>query len=162
MIVPPDILGQVKRQALFPDAPFGSQLALQISPEAFQAIDMVSGPVAVLAFAVFHDPMDIALGCNPGIASPGIGADDRAVLDLFADEGQKGLGPDIGYDLCPDLATPAEDTEDWGLAGSSSSLGGFGALGSSLVLPLATQVGFVHLYDAAEDFWDIVRHEASH
>jgi len=56
MVVAPDVLGQVERQALAPNAALGGQPALEVAPEAFQAVDVpLAAPIR--AGTVVHEPV---------------------------------------------------------------------------------------------------------
>ena len=104
MVVAPDVLGQIERQPSLADAAFGGQPALQVAPEALQAVDVAAVSIAELALPMRHQAMDVAVGRNPRVARPGVRADDRPAVDSSSEQGQECLGRHVRDDLRPHLA----------------------------------------------------------
>ena len=65
MIVAPDRLGDRERQPLGANATLGGQLALDVAPESFEAVEMHAGTTAKLALVMVHQPVD-----RPHLADP--------------------------------------------------------------------------------------------
>jgi len=157
MIISPHILRQIEGQLVSSDASFGRQPPLEITPESFQAIDVVL-PRSVVAFRVVNQTVDIPLGGDPRIALPGIGVDGRAPLDVPANQGPQGPSLHIRYHPSPHLATSTENPKDWGFGGSPSPLSSQCPSVSTLVLPSSTQVGFVDLHLSLKDRRHLPQH----
>jgi len=161
VIVAPDVLGQVPRQALAPNAALGRQPALEVAPEALQAVDVPAPAIAELALAVGYEPVDIALGRDARVAEPGVRTDDRAASHSSTNQWQQGLGLHIGHDLRPDLAAPAEDAEDRRLGRAAAPLGAGATFGPPLVLPRAPEIGLVDLDGTAKARRHLLRHRVA-
>src|SRR5215831_6902697 len=112
MVVAPDILGDVERQSLSPDATLRREPTLDIAPEPFQSVDVCSVATAKLAQIMLHQAMHRALGRDAGIEVQGIGPDDRAAAHVRANQGIPRVDGQIGHDLRPHLPASAEDAED--------------------------------------------------
>src|SRR3989338_3456633 len=151
MVVAPDVLGQIERQSLATDTAFGGQPALEVAPEAFQAID-VPFAMAVGTRTVPHQPVDVALQGDAGIAGEGIGPDGRARADSSTDQRPQRRPTHVGDDLRPDLAAAAENPEDGGLEGRAPALwAGATRRPVAAIAPPTAHVGLVDLHRASKD-----------
>ena len=112
MVVAPDILGDVERQSLSPDATLRRESTLDIAPAPFQSVDVCAVATAKLAQIMLHQAMHRALGRDAGIEVQGIGPDDRAAAHVRANQGIPRFDGQIGHDLRPRLPASAEDAED--------------------------------------------------
>ena len=161
MVVPPDVLRQVERQALLANPTFGRQPALQVAPEPLQAVDVGAARASVLPLAVLDQTMHVALGGNPRVAGQGVRADGRAAADPSSDQRQERPGGHVGHDLRPHLAVATEDAEDRRLGRAAATLGAQCTDHPAFVAPRATHVGLVHLDRAPEDRWDLAGHRSA-
>lgn len=84
MIVSPDILCLVQRQALPSDTAFGCQSLVQVTPEALQPVDMAVFLAAegLVGLPWKDQSVHIAPGGNTRVAGDCVGADCRPRRDL--------------------------------------------------------------------------------
>src|SRR3989338_6617421 len=158
MVVAPDVLGQVERQALPPDAALGGQAALQVAPEALEAVD-VALAATIRAGTVAHEPVDVALGGDAGVAGEGVGPDGGPHAHPSTDQRLQGQAAHVRHDLGPHLPAAAENPEDRRLERSAPSLG-TRATGRPMpaIAPRAAHVGLVDLHGAPEHRRDLPHH----
>lgn len=161
MIVAPYILSQIQRQSFPADSTLGCQLSFQISPKAFQAINMVAFFIYILFLAMVNQAMNIAFGRNTSVRFPGIRKDGRSWLHPSRNQRHQSIGFHVRNHLSPDPPAPAQDPKYWGLGSTSASLGWLPFISFPLVLPLAAYVGLVYLYLAAKHLWNILQHFSS-
>ena len=89
-----------------------------VAPERLNAVDVVFAPCEFVVAVVDPEVLVKADVDQAVIATPTIGMDDGARVDLAPDHClQRGFGA-IGDDFGVDLALAFQDTEDDGLAGS--------------------------------------------
>ena len=152
MIVSPHIFPQVQRQFFPSNSPFGGQFPLQVTPETFQPIDVVSFPVAVLFLSVVHQAVNKSPGGDSRIGSPGIRTDGRTGGDLPGDEGLKGSCFYVVHHLSLDGTVPAQDPEDRLFLRASSPFRSLVPDDFPPVFPLSSEIGLVHFHCPGEDF----------
>lgn len=89
-------------QTFFPDSTFGSELAFQVTPETFKAVNVVTVSNTT-ALAMVDKAMNVTFGCDAGIAAPGIGINHRTFFDLWTVlayiRGRK-YAPDLNLTSC--------------------------------------------------------------
>jgi len=158
MVISPYIFSKVKREPFFSDASLGDQLALEITPKAFEPVYMGSFAVAVFSFAVFNDSVNIAFGGDSGVDSQGVAEDSGTSFYPCVYEGNKRFSFYVWNHFSPDLAASAKDAEHGSLCRPSASFRAAEPNGLPLVPPLASEIGLVNLYEAAEDLRDILGH----
>lgn len=158
MVIPPHVLREVEREPRPPDPALRGQLALQVPPEALEAVDVRPAGGHVRALRVIHQAVDVPLRGDPRVAPPRVGADDRPRADPAADQGEQGGGLDIRDELGPDVAAAAEDPKHGGLGRPPAVLHGPAPLGGPEVPAAAPEVRLIHLDHPAEDRGDILGH----
>lgn len=155
MIVPPDILSEVEGEAFPPDSTLGGKLAFEVSPEALKPIDVTATPIAVLTLAVVNEPVDVPLRGNAGVPAPAIGVDGGTLVHPSLDDRLEVPRLDSLNDLRPHLPISAENPEGWLLRCSPTPFCPLSSRFFPLILPLATEVRFVHFDDSSEHLWNI-------
>ena len=138
---------------------FGSELSFKVTPETLKAVNMVTICYKVVS-AMFNQAMNIALGSDSGISTPGVGEYSRAFFDLLDNSRLYLFCINAVDQIGPDTAIAAEDTTD-SLFGGTPTAFCFGQIPfnrKSFVFPLATEVGFVNLNGAIKDLGDIPGH----
>lgn len=158
MVISPDIFSKVKRESFFSDASLGSQLTLEVTPKTFEPVYMSSFAVAVFSFAVLDGSVNITLGGDSGVDSQGVGEDSGTSFYPCVYKGKQRSGLNVRNYFSPDLAAPAKDAEHRSLCRPSASLRAADPKGLPLVLPLASDIGLVNLYGAAEDLGNVPGH----
>ena len=119
MVVPPDILGEVEREFFSSDSSFRRELPLEVSPEPFESIDMISSSVTIVPFTVVDKTVNVSPGGDPGIGLPGIRTDDGTLFYPLRDQGKECAFIHLIDDLSPDLAVPAEGMKFWSFSPSN-------------------------------------------
>lgn len=150
MIIPPHILSKIKREPFLSNASFCSKSPFQVTPKAFKAIYVISLAIGIFTFTMFYQSVDIAFGSNTCVALPGIRAHGGTPLHSLFYKGNKRICFHVLDNLCPDLSTPAQDTKNRGLLGSSASFYDPYSLCFPFVFPLPSQVGFIHFYGTTD------------
>lgn len=145
--------------ARLPDAAFGSKFAFEVTPKALQAVDVV--PVRhIVALAVFHKAVDVALGGDTCIAAPIVRKNCGTFLDLFENTWLELLGFNRVDQLGPDFTFTAQNAKNGLFAGAPATfclrLAVFNR--KSFIFPLATQVGLIDLNGALESLREILSH----
>ena len=83
MIVSPHIFSQIKRQSYSTDTTFSSKPSFKVSPESLKAIYMIALFIAILAFAMFYQTMDITFRSNASVTFPSIRTNGRTLYRSF-------------------------------------------------------------------------------
>lgn len=162
MIISPDIFGKVKRKPFLSDTAFGGQLSFEVAPEAFESVYVGSSAVAVFPFTVINEPVDVSLCSDSGVTFPCVGEDSGTSLYPCVYKGDKRFGLNVRDHLGPHLAAPAKDAEHRSLCCPSAAFRASDLMGLPFVLPLATEIGLINLYSAAENFRDVLGHSLSY
>ena len=164
MIVAPDILGQVQWPPSAADAVFRGQAALEIAPEAFQAVDAVdmgAGSTAIVPLSRGNEPMHRAFSGNAGVAAQRIRTHDHSPLHPTPDQGLQRQSADIRHHVGPHMAAAAMNAQDGRLQrGAAPPWTATRAMAA--VPPLAAQLGLVDFDDATEDGWHIEGQALAH
>jgi len=162
MIISPYIFCHIKRNTFFSYTPFGYEPSFEVTPESLKTVYVAALAVAVFAYTMLYESVNVAFGGDAGVTIEGIGTDHGSTLNPATDKGNERLGLNIGDHLGPYLAASAKDTEDRGLSRASASSGAPGPLRLTFISPLASQIGLVNLYSTAEDLEDILGHNLSY
>src|SRR5262249_19974281 len=151
VVVAPHIFGHVERQPRRPNPALRGQAALQVAPEALQAVDMGALPTTEFALVMLHQAVDVALGSDARVGGQGVGAHDGPSPDLAPNERVEGSSCEIRDDLGPDLPTAAQDAEDRRLARPSPSLPALSPLAGASIPPESPHIGFIDFHRALKD-----------
>src|SRR5215470_2211091 len=162
MVVAPHIFGHVERQPRRPNPALRGQAALQVAPEALQAVDVGALPTAEFALVMLHQAVDVALGSDARVGGQGVGAHDGPSPDLAPNERVEGSSCEIRDDLGPDLPPAAQDTEDWRLARPPPSLPASSPLGRASIPPESPDIGFIDFHRALKDRGHLALHADAH
>jgi len=158
VIVPPDVLPEVQREAFAANPALRGELPLQIPPESFEAVDMPALPVGILPLPVIHQPVDVSLRRDPRVSLPPVGDDRGAPTHALFDDRLEVLGVHAVDHLRPHLPVPTQDAENGLLFGTPAPFCGFPARVLPPIAPLAAHVCLVHLDDPREGGWDVAEH----
>lgn len=161
MIISPHIFCQIKRDAFFSYTPFGDKPSFKVAPKALKSFYVATLAIAVFAYTMFYESVNIAFGGDAGVTIQGIGTDHGTTLNSATDKGNERFGLNVWNHFGPYLAASAKDTEDRCLSRASASLGAPGPLRLSFVSPPASQIGLVNLYSPVEDIGNILGHKTS-
>ena len=118
---------------------------------------MVTLPVAIVPLTVMDKTVNVSPGGDPGIGLPGIRTDDGTRFYPLRDQGKECVFIHLIDDLSPDLAVPAENPEDGLLRGPPASPGSPIPHNLPLVPPCTSEVGFIDLYGARKNLWNLPR-----
>ena len=95
MIITPNVFSKIKRKSFFTNAPFSCKFSFQVSPKSFKSIYMISLTIAIFAFTMFYQPMDIAFGSNTSVTFPSVRINYRTTLNPLSYKEYKGFSFNI-------------------------------------------------------------------
>ena len=160
MVEPPDLFTQEERQTLLPYAAGRLQPALQVSPEALDAVGVHRA--FHIQSALVIDALMREVPLHPCIAGPPVRVHDRVRREVRLHDRKQGLALEVRYRPRDDLPGFPGAYAEYGLfARPMPALRPLAADAPRLVAPLAADEGLVDLHDARERFRHVRSHETT-